>query len=199
MSGPELERDEVVSRLMQARGDALLITGLGSPGWDAAASDHRPENFYLWGGMGCAVMTGLGCALARPDRKVWVLTGDGDALMGIGSLATVAVQRPENLAIIVLDNEHYGETGMQPTHTFHGTDLAAMAAGAGIPATASVTDDDGVSGLIDMLAGGRMPLFAAVKVRAGKPKPVLPPRDGSYLKTRFRQAVLGPTEAVQPR
>lgn len=199
MSGPELDRADVMSRLLRVRDGALIITGLGSPGWDLAAADHDPANFYLWGGMGCAVMTGLGCALAQPSRRVWVITGDGDALMGVGSLATVATQRPDNLAVIVLDNEHYGETGMQPTHTYHGTDLAVMASGAGMPLTMTVTDSGGLADLADALSNGPLPVFAAIKVKAGKPHPVLPPRDGAYLKTRFRQAVLGATPAVQPR
>ena len=111
MSKPTLDRADVMKKLMTMRGDALAIAGLGSPVWDIASSDHRPENFYLWGGMGCAVSMGLGCAMAQRGRNVWVVTGDGEALMGVGSFATVAAQRPSNLAVIVLDNEHYGETG----------------------------------------------------------------------------------------
>ena len=110
MSDLKLNRSDVMKRIMDVRNNALVITGLGSPVWDLAASDHRPENFYSWGGMGCAISMGLGCALAQSDKKVWVITGDGEALMGLGSLATVAAQRPTNLAIIVLDNEHYGRT-----------------------------------------------------------------------------------------
>ena len=199
MSGPNLIRGNVVDRLLQDRGDALVIAGLGSPVWDLASSDHRPENFYLWGGMGCAVSMGLGCALAQSKRKVWVITGDGEALMGVGSFATVAVQRPSNLAVIVLDNEHYGETGMQPTATRQSTDLAAMALGAGIPTTMTVTSETDVETLSDALATAPLPLVAVVKVKSSKPKPVLPPRDGVYLKNRFRQAVLGATDAMQPR
>jgi len=199
MSTPSLIRGEVMERLMQERGDALVVAGLGSPVWDLAASDHRPENFYLWGGMGCAVAMGLGCALAQPDRKVWVVTGDGEMLMGVGSFATIATQRPSNLAVIVLDNEHYGETGMQFTHTSHATDLAAMAAGAGVPTTMTVTNQSEVDDLARALNPAPLPLVAVVKVQASKPKPVLPPRDGVYLKNRFRQAVLGATDAVQPR
>ena len=196
MSEAKLHRTDVMAKLMTVRDGALAIAGLGSPVWDLASSDHQPENFYLWGGMGCAVVMGLGCALAQPSRKVWVITGDGEALMGLGSFATVAAQRPDNLAVIVLDNEHYGETGMQRTHTSYGTDIAAMAAGAGIPATMTVTDMAGVDDLTKALQSGPLPLVAVVKIAASKPKLVLPPRDGIYLKNRFRQAVLGATEAM---
>ena len=196
MSEPTLNRADVMAKLMAVRGDALAIAGLGSPVWDLASSDHKPENFYLWGGMGCAVSMGLGCALAQPDRNVWVVTGDGESLMGLGSFATVAIQRPRNLAVIVLDNEHYGETGMQRTATSHGTDIAAMAAAAGVPTTLTVTDEAGVDALAAALTSGPLPLVAVVKVAASKPNLVLPSRDGVYLKNRFRQAVLGATDAM---
>jgi thiamine pyrophosphate-dependent acetolactate synthase large subunit-like protein len=196
MSDPKLNRSDVMKTLMAVRGDALAIAGLGSPVWDLASSDHKPENFYLWGGMGCAVSMGLGCALAQPDRGVWVITGDGEALMGVGSFATVGIQRPRNLVVIVLDNEHYGETGMQRTATSHGTDIAAMAAAAGVPTTMKVTDDAGVDALVKALKAGSGPLVAVVKVAASKPNLVLPSRDGVYLKNRFRQAVLGATDAM---
>ncbi|MBL6598898.1 MAG: aldehyde dehydrogenase [Alphaproteobacteria bacterium] len=196
MSKPTLDRADVMKKLMTVRGDALAIAGLGSPVWDIASSDHRPENFYLWGGMGCAVSMGLGCAMAQSGRNVWVVTGDGEALMGVGSFATVAAQRPANLAVIVLDNEHYGETGMQMAATSHGTDIAAMAKGAGIPNTMTVTDEAGVDALAAALQSGPLPLVAVVKVAATKPNLVLPSRDGVYLKNRFRQAVLGATDAM---
>jgi thiamine pyrophosphate-dependent acetolactate synthase large subunit-like protein len=185
-----------MKRIMDVRNNALVITGLGSPVWDLAASDHRPENFYSWGGMGCAISMGLGCALAQSDKKVWVITGDGEALMGLGSLATVAAQRPTNLAIIVLDNEHYGETGMQRTHTSYGTDIAAIAAGAGIPKTMTVNDEKTLKGLTTALSSSLLPMVAVVKVTASKPNLVLPSRDGVYIKNQFRQAVLGATEAM---
>jgi thiamine pyrophosphate-dependent acetolactate synthase large subunit-like protein len=196
MSDLKLNRSDVMKRIMDVRNNALIITGLGSPVWDLAASDHRPENFYSWGGMGCAISMGLGCALAQSDKKVWVITGDGEALMGLGSLATVAAQRPTNLAIIVLDNEHYGETGMQRTHTSHGTDIAAIAAGAGIPKTMTVNDEKTLKGLTTALSSSLLPMVAVVKVTASKPNLVLPSRDGVYIKNQFRQAVLGATEAM---
>ena len=195
-----LERRHAMGALLKVRGDALTVAGLGSPVWDLAALDHRAENFYVWGGMGGAVAIGLGLAIAQPDRKVWVVTGDGEMLMGVGSLASVAMQRPANLAILCFDNEHYGETGGQRSHTGSGVDLSAMAAGAGIPHTATVTDDAGLADLAEALKGetSPWPLFATIKVTADNPPRVQPPRDGAFLKTRFRQAVLGNRAALHP-
>src|SRR5215831_11168755 len=113
----KLSRRGAIARILAGRGDTLLVTGLGSPTYDCAAAGDHPLNFYLWGAMGSAVTVGLGVALAQPKRRVLVITGDGEMLMGLGALATVAVKKPDNLAIVVIDNERYGETGMQRTHT----------------------------------------------------------------------------------
>jgi len=117
-----LDRRDVVKRLLIDREDLLVVPGLGAPTYDVAAAGDHPLNFYLWGAMGGAAMIGLGLALARPDRRVAVITGDGEMLMGLGSLATIGVKQPANLSIVVLDNRHYGETGMQASHTNAGID-----------------------------------------------------------------------------
>src|SRR5271155_1138583 len=127
MAPTMITRRDLVRRLLVNRGDLLVVSGLGSATWDVAAAGDHPLNFYLWGAMGGTAMIGLGLALARPDRRVAVITGDGDMLMGIGSLATIGVKAPKNLAIVVLDNGHYGETGMQPSATKSGIDLVAVA------------------------------------------------------------------------
>ena len=169
----------------------LVVAGLGSTAWDITAAGDHPLSFPLWGAMGGAVVIGLGLALAQPARRVLVLTGDGDMLMGMGSLATVAVQKPANLAIVVLDNERYGETGMQPTHTAHGVDLAAMAWAAGIPVAGTAQDQAELEAVLPAIRVAPGPVFYAVKVRA-EPLPfALPPKDGAYLKDRFRAALLG--------
>jgi thiamine pyrophosphate-dependent acetolactate synthase large subunit-like protein len=113
--GKPLQRREVVKALLVDRGDLLVVAGLGAPAWDATEAGDHPLTFPLWGGMGGAVMIGLGLALAQPSRNVLVITGDGEMLMGLGSLATVGVTRPKNLSVVVLDNEVYGETGQQKT------------------------------------------------------------------------------------
>ena len=191
MSGAPLDRRDVVSRILAERGDTLVVTGLGSTTWDAAAAGDHPNNFYLWGGMGGAAMVGLGLANAQPGRRVLTITGDGEMLMGLGGLATVGVSGPSNLAIVVIDNERYGETGMQETHTAHGVDLAAVAAGAGFAAAATLRTMDEVEAWIPRLHGEPGPVFAAVKVGTDPAPMVLPLRDGAAIRARFREAVLG--------
>ena len=126
-----LKRREVVAQLLEGRGELLVVAGLGSTAWDCTAAGDHPLTFPLWGAMGQAAMMGLGLALAQPKRRVLVITGDGEMLMGIGSLATIGVQRAANLSVVVIDNERYGETGMQATHTASGVDLAAVARACG--------------------------------------------------------------------
>lgn len=184
-----VHRREVVASLLADRGDLLVVAGLGAPAWDCAAAGDHPLTFPLWGGMGLAALTGLGLALSRPDRRVLVVTGDGEMLMGLGGLATIAVQAPPNLTVVVLDNERYGETGMQPTHTAHGVDLAQVAGACGIPVARTVTDAGELAEVRRLIHAGGGPAFVVVKV-AVEPLPlVLPPRYGVALKDRFRQAL----------
>ena len=186
-----LDRREVVTRLLADRGELLVIAGLGAPAWDATDAGDHPLNFPLWGGMGGAAAIGLGLALAQPQRRVLVLTGDGELLMGMGSLATIGAQRPRNLAVVVLDNERYGETGMQASHTAFGVDLAAVAKACGFVSATMVTAIGQVSRLRTDIHRADGPLFAQVKVAPDKLPLVLPPRDGAHLKDRFREALLG--------
>ena len=191
-----LDRRRIVESLLADRGDLLVIAGLGAPCWDVTAAGDHDLTFPLWGGMGLAASMGLGLALARPDRRVLVVTGDGEMLMGIGSLATIAAQSPPNLAIAVLDNQHYGETGMQETATAFGTDLAGMAAAAGISVTGTVSDESGVGSAIDALRDAPGPVFQVFKVKAETLPKAIPPKDGAYLKDRFRTALLGKDSAI---
>ena len=191
MSAALLDRREVVARILEGRGETLVVTGLGSTAWDAAAAGDHVNNFYLWGGMGGAAMVGFGLASAQPARRVLVITGDGEMLMGLGALATIAAAAPANLAIVAIDNERYGETGMQETHTAHGVDLAAIAAGAGFAASATLRTMDEVEAWIPRLFGEPGPLFAAVKVGTEAVPMTLPLRDGAAMRARFREAVLG--------
>ena len=190
--GGKLDRRALCRAVLADRGDLLVVAGLGAPAWDVTAVGDRPENLPLWGGMGGAAMIGLGLAIAQPGRRVLVITGDGEMLMGLGSLATIAVRKPPNLSILVQDNEHYGETGMQETHTRHGVDLVAMARGAGFARTMLVTAPEQVSALRAAIHEGDGPLFALAKVEAGNLPLVLPPREGALLQARMREAILGP-------
>ena len=139
-------------------------------------------------------MIGLGLALAQPGRRVLVITGDGEMLMGLGAFATIAVKRPKNLAVVVIDNEVYGETGMQYTHTRFGVDLAGVAAAAGFESARTVYTQSDLDILSMALYDAPGPLFADVKVSTERHETVLPPRDGTYLKHRFRAALLGDAE-----
>jgi thiamine pyrophosphate-dependent acetolactate synthase large subunit-like protein len=183
-----MERREAVRDLLVDRKDLLVVTGLGSPSYDVFAAGDHDGNFYLWGAMGGAAMVGLGLALAQPKRPVVVVTGDGEALMGLGSLLTVAVKKPLNLTIAVLDNGHFGETGMQLSHSGLGSRLDVIAEGAGFASIAVITDLKGISNfrphLQDISSG---PRFARIKIAPGNPERALPPRDGTFIKNRVRQ------------
>lgn len=175
--------------LLAGRGDMLLVTGLGSTTYDAAAAGDDERNFYLWGAMGAASMIGLGLAIARPERRVLVVTGDGEMLMGLGALATVGVQSPPNLAIVVFDNGHYAETGMQPSHTQGGVSLCGVARACGIGAVFDITDEAALSEFAARLHGFAQTVFARVAIHADEPPRVLPSRDGVHLKNRLRRAL----------
>jgi thiamine pyrophosphate-dependent acetolactate synthase large subunit-like protein len=189
MGAGTLDRRDVVADLVAGVPDALIVAGLGSPSYDLFAAGDRELNFYLWGAMGAAVPMGLGLALAQPERSVVVLTGDGEQLMGVGSLAAVGARRPANLSIVVLDNGHYGETGMQPSHTSLGTDLTALAAGFGIQNAVRVSSRPEISLLRDHVLARSGPTFAQVLISPDEPPRALPPRDGVHLKNRFRGAL----------
>jgi phosphonopyruvate decarboxylase len=183
------DRREFVARLLRALPDALVVSGLGSPSYDVFAAGDRDRNFYLWGAMGGATALGLGLALAQPDRPVLVVTGDGEQLMGIGSLATVAAKQPRNLTIVVLDNGHFGETGMQRSHTSLGTDLVAVAKGFGIADAFAVASADRCAEIADRARARQATTFVQVLIDATEPPRALPPRDGAFLKNRFRAAL----------
>jgi thiamine pyrophosphate-dependent acetolactate synthase large subunit-like protein len=186
---PRLDRREAMRALLEGRGDLLLVTGLGSTTWDAAAAGDDDRNFYLWGAMGAAAMVGLGLAIARPDRRVLVVTGDGEMLMGLGALATIGVQRPPNLAIAVFDNGHYGETGMQASHTAEGVSLVEVARACGFKEAFDIDDEVGLREFAAQIHNSGSSLFARIAIRADEPPRVLPPRDGVFLKNRFRRAI----------
>lgn len=185
----QLDRRAVINCLLQNRTDLLVVTGLGSPAYDVMAAGDHVNNFYLWGGMGSAAMIGLGLAEAQPDKNIVVVTGDGEMLMGLGSLATIALRKPPNLKILVLNNGHYGETGMQLSHTGLGIDLAEVAKACGFPQAQSITQMPDVLTLAENLTMRKSLSFIDIRIKAENPPRVLPPRDGVYVKNRFRQAL----------
>jgi thiamine pyrophosphate-dependent acetolactate synthase large subunit-like protein len=182
-----IDRRKVVSSLLADRKDAIAIGGLGASTYDIAAAGDHDRNFYLWGAMGGAVMIGLGVALAQPKLPVVVITGDGEMLMGMGSLATVGLQKPGNLTIVVLDNEAYGETGGQASHTAAGADLVGVAKACGIANVSTMTTMAEVEAfaptLQDVSAG---PRFASVKIDAANLERALSNRDGTFIVNRIR-------------
>jgi thiamine pyrophosphate-dependent acetolactate synthase large subunit-like protein len=185
-----LDRRAVVSELLRDRKGAFAVGGLGASTYDIAAAGDHDRNFYLWGGMGGAVMIGLGLALAQPTLPVVVITGDGEMLMGMGSLATVGLQQPKNLSIIVLDNEAYGETGGQASHTGGTADLVGVAKACGIGDSRAISTMAEVeafaSSLQDVTAG---PRFASAKIDGANLERVLSSRDGTYLVNRIRGSI----------
>jgi thiamine pyrophosphate-dependent acetolactate synthase large subunit-like protein len=184
------DRRQAIATLLANRSDGLLIVpGLGSTTYDVASVGDDDRNFYLWGAMGGAAMIGLGLALAQPRRRVAVITGDGELLMGLGSLATIGVQRPQNLAVIVFDNGLYGETGAQASHTRSGVDLVAAARACGFTQALEVKAEADLRELARLLETFEQSFFARVPIKPDEPPKVLPLRDGVALKLRFRRAL----------
>lgn len=184
-----IDRRAFVADLLEACPSALVVAGLGAPAYDVFAAGDRDGSFYLWGAMGGAAAMGLGLALAQPDRSVLVVTGDGEQLMGLGTLATIGAQRPRNLTLVVLDNGRYGETGMQETHTSLGTSLVKVALACGLDWAGEVDALDGVPALAGRVRARGGCALAQVLVRAEPLPRTLPSRDGEYLKRRFRAAL----------
>lgn len=188
-----LDRRVAVKALLDTQGDdVLIIAGLaGAKGDVLAALGDDPRVFGFGGAMGAATSMGLGLALAQPDKRVLVVTGDGELLMNVGTLATVAVANPANLGIVCVDNEHYGETGFQRSHTGLGTDLATMAQGAGIGAVRTVTEENELLEAGDMLRQSNGSAFILLKVHVDEPPKIRFSWDAAFHKNRFRQALLG--------
>jgi thiamine pyrophosphate-dependent acetolactate synthase large subunit-like protein len=185
-----LDRRVALGAILAKRGDSLLVTGLGSTCYDAGTMDH-PNTFYLWGGMGAAAMMGLGLALAQPKRRVIVATGDGEMLMAMGAFATIGARAPRNLSIVVMDNELYSETGMQPTHTAHGVDLTGVAKSCGFARAGTVWNLKQLATWVPSLYKTPGPVFLAAKVTSQRYPMSIRYRDGTAIKNRFRENLLG--------
>ena len=186
-----LNRREVISELLKERKNSLIVNGLGGTCWDVASLGDNELNFYVWGGMGNACMIGLGLALSQPDKKVIVITGDGEMLMGVGSLATIALKQPKNLSIVVFDNELYGETGNQKTHTAYCTNLSKIAIGSGIINSSIILNQEDLLSLSSEIHKIKNLSFSVIKINQDQEEIVLPIREGAYIKSRFRGALLG--------
>ena len=185
-----MDRREVVADLIKGRGDALIVTGLGSTCYDFGTQDH-PNTYYLWGGMGAAAMLGLGLALAQPSRRVVVVTGDGEMLMGFGAFATIGAKAPKNLSLVVIDNEHYSETGMQPTHIGRGVSLEGVAKACSFPSAQTIYSKDELAKAVPEIFGGKGLSFHDIKVSTKRYPMSIRLRDGAHIKNRFRENLLG--------
>jgi thiamine pyrophosphate-dependent acetolactate synthase large subunit-like protein len=183
-----MDRRKLVAQLLEKRGGLLVITGIGSATYDVAACGDDARNFYIWSGLGCTPSVGLGLALARPDHRVAVITGDGDVLMALGSLATIGIKQPKNLSIVCLDNGHYSATGMQPSATAAGIDLAGTAESCKFKRVERVSSVDSAAAMRGLLHTGPGPVFIHAKVLADDQKRVFPSRDGYAISRRFMQA-----------
>jgi thiamine pyrophosphate-dependent acetolactate synthase large subunit-like protein len=185
----KIQRRQFVADLLGLRRGTVVVPSLGSATWDCFAAGDSPEYLYSWGGMGLAVPTALGLALAKPDRRVLALAGDGEMMMGIGSLGVVADQAPKNLAILVLDNESFGETGRQTGLSANKTDLAAVARGFGIAHTLTATSHDDLPALAKLLFEQPGPTFAVAKIALSEDPWALPEKDGAVIARRFQVAL----------
>ncbi len=187
-----LDRCEAVPALVGRHDDFLIVSGLAGTSRDVAALTQDGAHTYtMAGAMGGACMIGLGLALARPDKRVLVVTGDGELLMNIGALATIAVVNPPNLAIVCVDNGHYGETGYQKSHTSLGVDLERIAAGSGIKATRTVATEGQLVDGARMLRESNGTAFVVLRVKPTDPPAFTRNMDPSACRYRFRTALLG--------
>ena len=187
-----LDRRDAVPALIGRHEDFLIVSGLAGTSRDVAALTADGAHTYtMAGAMGGACMIGLGLALARPDRRVLVVTGDGELLMNVGALATVAVMNPPNLVIVCVDNGHYGETGYQKSHTSLGVDLEKIAAGSGIRATRTIASREELAEGARLLREGNGAAFVLLRVKPMDPPAFKRNMDPSACRNRFRAALLG--------
>jgi thiamine pyrophosphate-dependent acetolactate synthase large subunit-like protein len=184
-----LDRRELCRAILADRGDMLVVAGLGAPAWDITAVGDRAENFPLWGGMGAAAMIGLGLALARPDRRVLVITGDGELLMNSGALATIGIVNPPNLSVVCVDNGHYGETGYQKSHTSLGVDLEKIAAGSGIKRTLTIETEAEIADGTRLIREGNGTAFVLLRVKPTEPPAYKRDLNPAVCRVRFRAAL----------
>ena len=184
-----LDRRQAVPALIARHRDFLIVTGLAGTSRDIAAlTDDGAHTYTMAGAMGGASMIGLGLALARPDKRVLVVTGDGELLMNVGSLATIAVLNPPNLSIVCVDNGHYGETGYQRSHTSLGVDLERIAAASGIKRTVAIEQESELAAGARLIREGNGASFVLLRVKPTEPPAYKRDLDPSTCRTRFRAA-----------
>ena len=184
-----MDRNVAVPALIGNPDDFLIVTGLAGPAKDIGALTDKA--FLFGGAMGGAVMTGLGLALAQPERQVLCVTGDGDMLMSLGSLATVGAMKPPNFSIVCVDNALYQETGGQTSHTGLGVELAHVAEGCGIAVTRDVRDETQIEEASELLRKGNGATFILLRVDDTPSPKGIRNLHATETKTAFREMVLG--------
>ncbi len=191
MTESTIDRRELLPELFPAPGDTLMVSGLAGAARDAAALTGDSDRlFTMAGAMGAAVPLGLGMALSAPDSQVAVITGDGELLMDLGALATVATQAPGNFSIVCIDNGRHGETGGQLSHTSRRTDLARIAEGAGLASVLAISRPGEIPAAANFLTDATAPRFLLVRVKPGPPAAYKRNLDPTACRLRFRNAYL---------
>ena len=187
-----LDRKDAVPAIVGNPDDFLIICGLAGASKDIAHLTNDGDNiFTMAGAMGGATAMGLGLALSRPDKKVLVVTGDGELLMNVGTLATVGILKPANLSILCVDNGHYGETGYQESHTQRGVDLDLIAQGSAIPITRTIDREDQMVEAKQLLRDSNGTTFILLRVNTEPPPSIKRSMDATERKIAFRRALLG--------
>jgi thiamine pyrophosphate-dependent acetolactate synthase large subunit-like protein len=186
----ELTRTAALAAVVDDPDRFLIVCGLGTAAFDASRLTENGANLFpIDGAMGCALPVGLGLALARPERQVLVMTGDGELLMNLGALSTASAQAPANLSVLVLDNGTWGLTGGQATHAAMGTDLTAVAAACGFPVALTVATAAELDTGRAALADSSQLTFVRLELNAEAPEPYPFERHGPPIRKRFRDAL----------
>ena len=187
-----LDRKKAIPILLGDTDRFLIISGLAGPAKDIGFLTKESSNTFLFGGaMGGALPTSLGLALARPKDTILCVSGDGDVLMSMGSLATIATMKPKNLIIICVDNSLYLETGGQKSHTGLGVDLDVVSQGCGFLRTKTITNEN------ELLQGATLvnnnfngPTFILLQVDKTSPPQYSRNWNASQAKIKFKQNLL---------
>jgi thiamine pyrophosphate-dependent acetolactate synthase large subunit-like protein len=188
-----MDRSHAIARILEHAGpDDLVLSTTGMISREVFVTDDRARNFYMLGSMGLASALGLGLALLHPQRRVFILEGDGSALMSLGALALVPTESPKNLVHIILDNEAYESTGGQPSISAN-VDLASVGRSCGYPVVSRVSDPDGLDDALEGCRQGAGPYLIVAKVAiapvSGIPRVFHSPAE---IRDRFKRAIVGP-------
>lgn len=184
-----MNRFELTKRLVaKLKRDEAVIGGIGNTNFDLWATGQRPQNFYMLGSMGLAVPIALGVALAQPERRTFALEGDGSLLMQLSCLTTVAMLKPKNLIVVVMDNGIYQITGAQPTPAASCSDIVAIARGAGLSRSAWAADEEDFEHLLDMALSEGGPMLIAARIDH-QPAVATTERDPVKIRERFMQGI----------